>query len=342
MESFPEEFTLIKSGKTIPTSSRLLTLAPEYDESSDLIRVGGSGEANQWSREWQIRPAFFSTGVDCFGPMLIKIGRRTEKRCGILYKCLTTRAVHLDLLANMDSNSFLMSLRRFIARRGKPFKLLSDQGTNFKGGSRELHEAFNTLEPALRDLLAAEQIRFRFNPPGAPHFGGSWEREVRSVKTALRTTLGAQTVPEEVLMTVLIEVESILNSRPLGYVSTDIADPDPVTPNFLLMGRPDSSLPQVVYPETELLSRKRWRHTQVLADHFWRHFIQHFLPTLQARQKWNIDEEDITIGTVVLIVDQQAPRALWQVGTVKTVIPGVDGRWTAFNNLIILNSCFPP
>lgn len=89
-----------------------------------------------------------------------------------------------------------MSLRRFIARRGKPFELLSDQGTNFKGGSKELHEAFNALEPSLREQLAAEQIRFRFNPPNAPHFGGSWEREVRSVKAALRTTLGAQTVSE--------------------------------------------------------------------------------------------------------------------------------------------------
>lgn len=136
----------------------------------------------------------------------------------------------------------------------------------------------------------------------------------------------AQTMPEEVLMTVLVEVEGILNSRPLGYVSSDLADPDPVTPNCLLMGRPDSSLPQVVYPESELLSRRRWRHSQVLADHFWRHFIQHFLPTLQARQKWQTEKEDITVGSVVLVVDQQTPRALWQVGTVKTVIPGADGR----------------
>ncbi len=70
------------------------------------------------------------------------------------------------------------------------------------------------------------------------------------MKTSLRTTLGAQTVTEEVLRTILIEVENVLNSRPLGYVSSDVADPDPVTPNSLLMGRPDSSLPPVVYPDT--------------------------------------------------------------------------------------------
>nr|XP_055025291.1 uncharacterized protein LOC129415362 [Misgurnus anguillicaudatus] len=272
------------------------------------------------------RPPFYSTGVDCFGPLVIKIGRRTEKRWGIIYKCLTTRAVHLDLLDHMDTDSFLMSLRRFIARRGKPYELLSDQGTNFKGGHTELEETFHQIQPTIKDQLAKEQIRFRFNPPSAPHFGGSWEREVRSVKTSLRTTLGAQVVTEEVLRTILLEVESILNSRPLGYVSSDVGDPDPVTPNSLLMGRPDSSLPQVVYPDSDLLSRKRWRHSQILSDHFWKHFIHDFLPTLQARQKWNQDKENITVGTVVLIADEQMPRALWRVGTVTSVIPGSDGR----------------
>ncbi len=146
------------------------------------------------------------------------------------------------------------------------------------------------------------------------------------MKTALRTTLGAQTVTEEVLRTILIEVENVLNSRPLGYVSSDVADPNPVTPNSLLMGRPDSSLPPVVYPDTELLSRKRWRHSQVLSDHFWKHFVRDFLPTLQTRQKWHREKENLAIGTVVLIVDEQLPRALWRVGTVSSVIPSSDGR----------------
>lgn len=407
MQDFPEEFALIKEGKTLPVSSRLIGLAPEHDKDSNLIRVGGRlrrcdslakdvlhpvvlspthpvakllikhydtqllhpgpgrvyaelrrkfwilrgreavkkhqrycPECQKWRGRPEIpkmsdippsslrlfKPPFYSTGVDCFGPFTIKVGRRTEKRWGIVYKCLTTRAIHLDLLNHMDTDSFLLSLRRFVSRRGKPYELLSDQGTNFRGGSSELEEAFSQMQPALRDQLAKEQIRFRFNPPSAPHFGGSWEREVRSVKTALRTTLGAQIITEEVLRTVLVEIEGILNSRPLGYVSSDIADPDPVTPNSLLMGRPDSSLPQVVYPESDLLSRKRWRHSQILSDHFWKHFVHDFLPTLQARQKWNRERENITVGTVVLIVDEQLPRALWRVGTISSIIPSSDGR----------------
>ncbi|XP_016138710.1 uncharacterized protein [Sinocyclocheilus grahami] len=104
------------------------------------------------------KPAFHSTGMDCFGPFLVKIGRRVEKRWGILYKCLTTRAVHIDLLNSLDTDSFLMSLRRFIARRGSPVELLSDQGTDFRGGERELCEAFQAMSPDLQRKLAPQKI----------------------------------------------------------------------------------------------------------------------------------------------------------------------------------------
>lgn len=218
-----------------------------------------------------------------------------------------------------------MALRRFIPRRGKPAELLSDQGTNFRGGDRELQEAFQALHPSLQAQLAASQIKFRFNPPSAPHFGGSWEREIRSIKAALTATLGSQVVSAEVLATVLIEIEGILNSKPLGYVSSDVADPDPVTPNLLLMGRLDPSLPQAVYHDTELLSRRQWRACQVLSDHFWAHFLRHYLPTLQTRTKWQADTSPLQVDTIVLIIDPQLPRASWPVGKIKRVFVGADG-----------------
>lgn len=131
---------------------------------------------------------------------------------------------------------------------------------------------------------------------------------------------------DEVLRTLLVEIEGILNSKPLGYTSADIADPDPITPNSLLIGRPDASLPQVVYPDSELLSSRRWRHSQLLADHFWKHFIRFYLPSLQARQKWNAENPNLHIGKTVLIVDPQLPRSLWPVGKVTSVFPGLDGK----------------
>ncbi len=211
-----------------------------------------------------------------------------------------------------------MAFRRFVARRGTPFELWSDQGTNFKGGERELHEAFKGMSPDLQKQLAKQKVHFRFNPPGAPHFGGAWEREIRSVKSALYVSVGAQSVTEEVLRTVLTEIEGILNSKPLGYISSDISDMNPVTPNHLLMGRLDGSLPQVVYPQSEMISRKRWRHSQILTDLFWSAFIKYYLPNLQTRSKWQKDVEDIAIGNVVMLVDPQLPRAMWLIGKVST------------------------
>lgn len=146
-----------------------------------------------------------------------------------MFKYMTTRCVHLDVLHNMDTDSFLMSLRRFVARRGTPFDLLSEHGTNIRGGESELQASFQATSKELQTHLAKRQICFQFNPPNAPHFGGTWERQVKSVKAALYVTLGAQTVTKEVFRTVLIEVEGILNAKPLGYVSTDVANADPWT-----------------------------------------------------------------------------------------------------------------
>ena len=405
-QSFPQDYELLASDKPVTSRSRLLTLAPEMDKSTKVIRVGGrlrrlEGQdasmlhpvvldashpitrlliqrydcdlhhpgpervfaelrrtfwiihGREAVRRYQracaecqrqrakpsiprmadlptarlrlYKPAFYSTGVDCFGPMFIKVGRRRERRWGIIFKCLTTRAVHLDTLRSMDTDAYLMALRRFVARRGTPAELWSDQGTNFKGGDRELREAFASMAPALQRQLARQKIKFRFNPPAAPHFGGVWEREIRSVKSALYTCIGAQSVHEDVLQTVLLEVEAILNSKPLGYVSADVADVDPITPNSMLMGRPDGSLPQVVYPDTEILSRKRWRHSQVLADQFWSRFIREYLPSLQSRQKWHSSPPELLNNAVAMLVDPQLPRALWPIGHVVKVHRSDDG-----------------
>lgn len=177
------------------------------------------------SRLRLFKPPFWSTGVDCFGPFLIRQGRRTEKRWGILFKCLTTRCLHLDLHGSLDVDAFLLALRRFISRRGKPFEIWADRGTNFRAGDKELNQCFQAMEPKLQEDLSHQQITFNFNPPGAPHFGGVWEREFRSVKNALRVVLGNQTTSEAVLQTVLIEVEGIMNSKPLGYLSSNASDP---------------------------------------------------------------------------------------------------------------------
>ncbi len=181
------------------------------------------------------------------------------------------------------------------------------------------------MNPVVAKKLISQRIHFKYNPPYAPHFGGVWEREIRSIKQGLQSILGADTVTEAVLRTVFAEV-AILNSKLLGYVSSDVADIDPVTPNSFLIGRPDTALPQVVYPEDELLSRKRWRQSQVLADQFWNIYIRRYLPSLQIRDKWQKDVANSRVGDVVMIMDPNQIRAKWLIGKITAVYPGADDR----------------
>ncbi|KAE8295207.1 Extracellular calcium-sensing receptor [Larimichthys crocea] len=179
------------------------------------------------------------------------------------------------------------------------------------------------MESQLQERLVGKQIKFCFNPPASPHFGGVWEREIQSVKKSLQVVIGAQVLQEEVLLTLLIEVEGILNAKPLGYISSD-RDPDPVTPSMLLMGRQDASLPQVTYAPDKL-TRRRWRHCQMMADHFWTQLIRNYLPTLQTHQRWRQHTDRLLLDTVVMIVDPQLPRAHWPTGMVVKLNASDDG-----------------
>lgn len=117
-----------------------------------------------------------------------------------------------------------------------------------------------------------------------------------------------------------------MDSKPLGYLSSAASDPDPVTPNLLLMGRRDASLQQAIFANSKLLWRRKWRHSQMLADHFWTRFIRDYLPNLQPRGKWLREVQNLEVGKTVLILDPQLPRASWPTGRVTAVTAGRDGR----------------
>ena len=182
--------------------------------------------------------------------------------------CLATRAVHLEVAHALDTGSFLMALRRFMARRGQPRKILSDNGTNFVGGERELREAVRGLDQdQITRELSPKNIDWHFITPAASHMGGAWERLVSSVKRTLKVVLGNQIVSDEVLYSALCEVEHVINSRPLTHVSSDPADLRALTPNHFLLGDDCPHLPPGVFSE-DLNTRKRWRHAQAMASHF--------------------------------------------------------------------------
>ena len=167
------------------------------------------------------RHAFSSIGLDFFGPVYVRVRRRSERRFVLLVTCLSTRAVHLEVTTSLDTDSFLMALRRFMARRGRPSRIYCDNWKSFKRGERELRESLQSWNEAqISDSLTQQNIQWRDNPPGGPHMGGCWERLVASAKGALRVVIGDRLVTDEVLATVLAEVEFMMNSRPLTYVSS--------------------------------------------------------------------------------------------------------------------------
>ena len=189
---------------------------------------------------------FSYAGIDFFGPMQVVIGRRIEKRWGVLITCLVVRAVHIEIAHSLNTSSCIMALQNFIARRGIPLELFSDRGTNFIGANRELNEALRSLD---RNKLMQEFVtpltKWSFLPPSSPHMGGSWERLVQSVKKVLRNMHLPRTPTDEVLRNSLIEVENIINSRPLTYVPIENSESEALTPNHFLLGSSGGTKPLV-------------------------------------------------------------------------------------------------
>ena len=185
------------------------------------------------------KPAFSHIGVDCFGPVMVKRGRSKEKRYGCLFTCSNVRAVHIEMLHTMETDSFINSLTRFAARRGYPEVIRSDNGTNFTGAEKEMQNLIAAWadDSRVRDHLLFKNIKWIFNPPLAPHMGGFWERQVRTVKRILTSIIGKQVLDDERLTTIFCEVEAVVNNRPLTYVSDDPKDPEPLSPNHLLLQR---------------------------------------------------------------------------------------------------------
>ena len=142
------------------------------------------------------QPPFNHTDVDYFGPLYVPVCRSSEKRWGFHFTCLTTRAVHLEIVPSLDTSSCVMCIEQFIARRGTPSAIWSDNGTNFVGAQKELLACIKSWNGMAPTIFAHKGVTWKLNPPGAPHHGGSWERLVRSVKRVLYDILGSRESPK--------------------------------------------------------------------------------------------------------------------------------------------------
>lgn len=272
---------------------------------------------------------YMRTGVDYAGPVFIlnRKGRGATLIKGYicLFVCLVTRCIHLELVSGLSTNDYILALKRFISRRGKPAEIFSDNGTNFIGAEKELSIIFKNSLDKIIDFTANDSIKFKFIPPGSPHFGGLWEAGVKSCKYHLRRIVGNSRLTYEEFNTVLTQIEAVLNSRPLTALSSDPSDYLPLTPAHFLIGRPLTAPPCEDFTRMEISRLARYDRVEKLRQHFWKRWSSEYVSELQGRIKWKTNTEDLKLHQLVLVKEENLPPLKWRLGRIVRVFPGNDG-----------------
>ena len=289
--------------------------------------------ANLPSDRLEVSPPFTICGVDYFGPFIIKDGRKELKRYGVLFTCFASRAVHIETSNTLETDSFIQALRRLISRRGNIRTIYSDNGTNLVGAQRELSIAIKELDheriKTFLQMHGGDWMIWKRNPPAASHFGGVWERQIRTVRSILNSLMmtHGHSLNDESFRTFMVEVEGIINSRPL--TTETLSDVDsflPLAPaNLLTMKSNVIAPPPGVFDQSEIYSRKRWRRVQHLLNEFWTRWRKEYVHTLQTRNKWRFQKRSLKVGDVVILKDPSEVRNHWPLYIVEQVFPDKEG-----------------
>lgn len=240
---------------------------------------------------------FAVSGIDYAGPMKIKNSLRRNATLSkgyiCLFVCFSTKAVHVELVGDLTTASFISALRRFCDRRGKCTDIYSDNAKNFVGANRQLMELSQLMQTeshqtAVQNVLTESGIRWHFIPPRSPHLGGLWEAVIKSMKHHLLRALGNSHFTYEELNTILIRVEDCLNSRPLTPLSSNPSDLAPLTPGHFLVGEAFSALPETDVTTTPMNRLNRWRRILQVFQQIWKRWKIEYLSQLQERSRWPI------------------------------------------------------
>ncbi|XP_062538640.1 uncharacterized protein LOC134206911 [Armigeres subalbatus] len=276
---------------------------------------------------------FERTGVDFAGPIFVRKGNPRKpvycKAYVSLFVCMVTKCIHIELVSNLTTAAFVAALQRFVARRGIPTDMYSDNATNFAGANSELHELYNLLRQeltleAIQEFCLPKEINWHFIPPRSPHLGGLWEAGVKSAKYLIKRTAGDAKLTEEEWNTLLTQIEGILNSRPLVPQTADPDDYNVITPGHLLIGRPLTAIPEPSYDHLKPGTLSRWQHIQKMRADFWRRWSTDYLSELQQRRKWSKQHTEVKVGDLVVLKEDNVPPMQWKLGRVVDTHPGPD------------------
>lgn len=283
-------------------------------------------------RVQQSRP-FQHTGVDFAGPLYVKQSEK-PKVWLCLYTCCVTRAVHLDLVPDLNTLTFIRSFKRFTARRGIPAKMVSDNAKTFKSASKIIQRIFD--DPEVNRHFADLRVEWTFNLEKAPWWGGIFERMIKSAKRCLKKSIGKACLSYDELLTLVTEVEAVLNSRPLSYISMDDLE-EPLTPSHLVVGFRVLSLPDPNlyadddpdYNETADDLSRRMKHYIETSKKFWKRWKQEYLLELrELHRNCQVSKgikDTVKEGQVVTVYDEGHPRGMWRLGKIEGVTRSHDG-----------------
>ncbi|GFW60110.1 integrase catalytic domain-containing protein [Trichonephila clavipes] len=277
---------------------------------------------------------FLNSGVDFCGPFQIKF---KNQRKGIFSKvyvaifvCLATKAIHLEAVTDLTTEAFIAALKRLCARRGRISTLMSDNATNFKGAAAELNRFIKLIcnkNETLANYFASEAIQWKFIPPRSPNFGGLWEAGVKSFKHHLYRTLVNSKITFEEFETIIIQIEGILNSRPLVPLSDNINEYEVLTPGHFIIGRPISAIPEPAILDISDNRLSRWQYTTKCVQTIWKRWKNDYLNHLQQRNKWQFEKNNVAVGCLVLLKENDLPPCKWAMARILEVIYGTDGKF---------------
>ena len=251
-----------------------------------------------------------------------------EKAYVCLLTCASTRALHLELVRNLSVATFLQAFRRFVARRGLPFRIVSDNAKTFKGAAREIKKIVRSAN--VQRYMADKGVTWEFIVEKAPWQGGFWERLVRCVKSCLKKIVGRAFLSFEEMRTLLIEIEGTLNNRPLTYVyDNEQGISYPLTPSSLIHGRTiatTASDKQYEILSTNQALTRRERYHRTLLKQFAKQWRSEYLTSLleTARATSGAESRVVDVGDMVILKSDQTSRSFWKVAKVEELIPGKD------------------
>ncbi|XP_037049617.1 uncharacterized protein LOC119083910 [Bradysia coprophila] len=279
-----------------------------------------------------IARAFYNVSVDFAGPVEIHStirGKRVTKGYICIFVCFTTKAVHMEAAIDLSIDGFICCLKRFVARRGLPNAIVSDNATNFKGTHNQLMELKNVFsdtenQKKLYEYCQDHQIEWKFCPARSPHFNGLAEAAVKSAKWHLRKMLHSARLTYDQLGTITAEIEAILNSRPLTPMSNNPDDLQPLTAGHFLIGGPLTGLEDRNIsngPKTKI-----WYKMMEMRKEFWRRWSTEYLAELQSKAKWRQECNNIKVGTLVILKEDNMAPLKWRMGRVTKVFCDENGK----------------